>query len=978
MSEETVSFEQLLEERGEKCQLSGNKPLDLVQKQAGLWVVTEGKVDVFTVLEREKEDIYERQHFCRQERGEGLLAIAPARVPAGLKLRAVGKTGTEAVFLSAIELKKIIEAGNYSARLAKIFDSWLTACTEAITLKQPPRKFISLVPASTLESDPDRPLHPLEEVVWIRSSGSAQYLGRADLPELEAGDLFPLTPSSWASCEEALQVETFSTQAVLEEHSSNKIFDVFHSLILRGQVKNMGDRRSREKERRKEKREQDRQASKSALRQLASILQPGLQAPHARIETGLHPLVEACAVLNETLDMNLGLPGDTEEMFEQSRDEPLSVLARQSAFRTRRVRLEGDWWETDSGPLVAYKSETGEPVALIPQGDETYELYDPEDKSYRTVDKEVAGELKTSAAMLYRALPDKELTGWDLLKFSAAGLKKQFFLLLLMGAAGGLLGMLTPIITGFMFDEIIPGAQRGRLVVFIGGLFVAAVASTLFDLTRNFALLSAEGKMQGRLQPAVWDRLLNLPMPFFSEYKVGDLAQRAGGIMAIRQALSGATLTTILSGVFSIFSFFLLFYYSPILALLASGLTLVAIILMGIFSYFKIKYNREMLELGGELSSRVLELIRGISKIRVAGAEERAFSRWADIFTEKRKYSFRAGRIGNLQGVFDAVFQQFGKVLIFGVVAFYLITPDSPGLTTGSFLAFMSAFGQFFSAGLSMASTVVGLVKIVPLYERARPIMETTPEVDRESRQPGELEGSIEMQGVDFRYEESEPLVLEDVSLAVEPGQMVSLVGPSGSGKSTLMRLILGFERPESGSIYIDGMDLAKLNLRAVRRQIGVVMQDAEVQTGSIFKNIVGARPFTRDDAWEAARMCGLAEEIEEMPMGMDTHVSEGGGTLSGGQRQRLLIARALVHKPRVVFFDEATSALDNKTQKTVTESLNGLDATRIVIAHRLSTIREADKIYVVEEGKITETGDYSELMEAEGAFYNLAKRQLA
>ncbi len=978
MTPEHSNLEQRLVELGEVQHLSGNNPLELISEQMGLWVVLEGKVDVFSVFQRDTEDIYERGHVFRQERGECLLPIAPQHAPDGLELRASGKPGTRVVFVDNTDLQTLLDSDDCERRVANIIDSWLGAWAEAITEQQPPREFTELQPGTTIKTEPGIPLHALNNVVWIRSSESAQFLEQHALTTPATDSLFPVPPPTWLTFDSQCDIETFSTTDILRDHDPTQIVATFHSLALTARRDNMLEHRERERQRRRQKRTRDRAENKHTLAKLASILHPDMETPHVHAEVGLPPIVEVCRVLDETLNIDLGLPDDTADLFEHSRETPIDVLSRHSSFRTRRVRLEGRWWETDSGPSIAYREEDDTPVALIPTGQETYTLYDPRNQSYVPVDEEVAGTLKTSASMIYTSLPDKELNAWDLLKFSARGLKKQFVLLLLMGATGGLLGTLTPIITGVLFDEIIPGAQRGRLLVFISGLFIAAVAGMLFDLTRNFALLSAEGKMQGRLQPAIWDRVLNMPMPFFSEYKVGDLAQRAGGIMTIRQALSGATITTVISGVFSVFSFFLLFYYSPTLALLATGLTAISIVLLAVFSYLKIKYNREIAELGGELSSRVLELIHGISKIRVAGAERRAFSRWADVFTEKRQYHYRAGKIGNYQNVFDSVFMLVGKICIFAVVAYYIITPDSQGLSTGTFLAFMSAFGQFFSAGLSLASTVVGLVKIVPLYERAKPILETTPEIDRESKQPGELSGEIEMRGIDFRYNEDSPLVLNDISLNVESGQMISLVGPSGSGKSTIMRLLLGFERPETGSIYYDGMDLFNLDLRAVRRQIGVVMQNAQVQTGSIFKNIVGARPYDRDRAWEAAQMCGLAEEIEEMPMGMDTHVSEGGGTLSGGQRQRLLIARALVHRPRVVFFDEATSALDNKTQKQVTDSLNRLDATRIVIAHRLSTIRQADRIYVVEDGRITETGNYDQLMDDEGAFYRLARRQLA
>jgi ABC-type bacteriocin/lantibiotic exporter with double-glycine peptidase domain len=251
------------------------------------------------------------------------------------------------------------------------------------------------------------------------------------------------------------------------------------------------------------------------------------------------------------------------------------------------------------------------------------------------------------------------------------------------------------------------------------------------------------------------------------------------------------------------------------------------------------------------------------------------------------------------------------------------------------------------------------------------------PEVSETNKHPSELQGAIEVSHLKFRYQADGPLVVRDVSLAARPGEFVAIVGPSGSGKSSLFRLLLGFERPESGAIYYDAQDLAGLDAQAVRQQMGVVIQNARVASGSIFDNIIGSAPLTIDDAWEAARGAGLAEDISQMPMGMYTIVSEGGGNLSGGQRQRLLIARAIVRKPRIFLFDEATSALDNRTQAKVSRTLEALQSTRIVIAHRLSTIVNADRIFVMEKGVLVQIGSYRELADQEGLFRALVKRQL-
>jgi ATP-binding cassette subfamily C protein len=372
----------------------------------------------------------------------------------------------------------------------------------------------------------------------------------------------------------------------------------------------------------------------------------------------------------------------------------------------------------------------------------------------------------------------------------------------------------------------------------------------------------------------------------------------------------------------------------------------------------------------------VLQFLSSISKLRVAGAEVKAFSLWARGFSRQRRHRFKARAVSNGLASFNAGFPLAAQLAIFGF-AVPLLIADTP-LRTGDFLAFMVSFATCLSGMLSASGALISAATVIPLYEQATPILATLPEVDSGKADPGTLTGQVEMQSLRFRYDPDGPLILDDVKVTIRPGEFVALVGPSGSGKSTLLRLLLGFEEPEAGAIFYDGQELAGLDHQAVRSQIGVVLQNGRLMPGDIFSNIVGSSLATLDDAWGAARMAGLDADVEAMPMGMHTVISEGGGTLSGGQRQRLMIARALVRRPKLLFFDEATSALDNRTQSIVSESLDRLQATRIVVAHRLSTIIHADRIYVLEAGRVVQSGSYDDLLEREGLFRELAMRQIA
>jgi len=545
----------------------------------------------------------------------------------------------------------------------------------------------------------------------------------------------------------------------------------------------------------------------------------------------------------------------------------------------------------------------------------------------------------------------------------------------LMGVAGGLLALLMPIMTGIIFDTIIPEASRNQMVQLAVILISVTIAQTLFQVTRGIALVRLEGRMDTRVQSAVWDRLLSLPVPFFRDYTAGDLANRSMGINAIRKMLSGVTLDAVLACIFSVFNLALLFYYDTGMALLALGLAMAMLLVTLLINFLQLRLQRPLMTLEGKNAGMLLQFITGIAKLRVSGTEDRALAEWARTITEKRKLGYKAGTLQNIQVTFSGAFPIIASMAIFAWMVFKI---KSGMMSTGKFLAFNAAYASFQTALLQMSNVVTTSLAVIPLFERAKPILSTLPEIDENKSPPGNLSGDFEAKSINFRYSPDGLLILKEVSIGIRPGEFVAIVGGSGSGKSTLMRLLLGFEEPEAGSIYYDGQPLDTLDIREVRRQIGVVLQNGMLMQGSIFENIVGQSGLTIEDAWEAARMVGIEEDIKAMPMGMHTMVTAGGGTLSGGQRQRLIIARAIVKRPPILFFDEATSALDNRTQAIVSESLERLNVSRIVIAHRLSTIINADRIYVLDKGEMLQCGTYEELMAREGLFAELAKRQIA
>ncbi|NEP16098.1 MAG: ATP-binding cassette domain-containing protein, partial [Leptolyngbya sp. SIO4C1] len=446
----------------------------------------------------------------------------------------------------------------------------------------------------------------------------------------------------------------------------------------------------------------------------------------------------------------------------------------------------------------------------------------------------------------------------------------------------------------------------------------------------------------------------------------------------IRRKLSGTALDAILSGAFALLNLGLLFYYSAKLAVLALLVALLVVSVTVISGAILLKKQRPLLELDGELYGLMVQLINGVSKLRIAGAEPRAFAQWAEKYRQQLRLDLSTQRIEDAVSVFNTTMPTLTAVGLFWLASTLVNLMQDTGFSTGTFLAFSAAYAIFISGATSLSLTLINVLEVIPLWQRSQPILTAQPEINSQKADPGRLTGRICLDRVTFRYRQDGPLILDQVTVEAYPGEFIALVGPSGSGKSTVLRLLLGFETPQSGTVYYDSQDVAGLDITAVRRQLGVVLQNGRINAGSIFENISGGALIALDDAWRAAEMAGFADDVRSFPMQMHTVISEGGGNLSGGQRQRLMIARALALNPKILLLDEATSALDNRTQAIVSESLDRLEVTRIVVAHRLSTIRNADRIYVIKSGQVVQVGSFEQLANQAGVFAQLIKRQVA
>ncbi|MCX3060286.1 NHLP bacteriocin export ABC transporter permease/ATPase subunit [Streptomyces beihaiensis] len=687
-------------------------------------------------------------------------------------------------------------------------------------------------------------------------------------------------------------------------------------------------------------------------------------------EAGTDATYAACKVVADAARIRLVEPGRTGAVSD--RIDPVEQIAVASGIRTRPVRLAGAWWRQDAGPLVGFRAASGAPVALLWRRG-GYEAVHTSGGRRVRVDEDTAEDFEERAVMLYRPLPEGELSPAKLMRFSMRAAAGDVRRLLLSSLVTVGLGALVPLATGQVLGSFVPDAETSLITQVSLAVIVTSIVSAVFTLMQNLTVLRVEGRVESALQPAVWDRLLRLPTRFFSSRSTGELASAAMGVSAIRRLLSGVAPVVVQSATIGAMNLVMLLAFSVPLALTALGMLAVVAVVFLVLGMWELRWQRRLVKLHNKLNNRAFQTLRGLPKLRVAGAESFAYAAWAKEFARSRELQSKAGRVKNMTTVLGAVYLPLCSLTMFMLIA----GPARGTLSAAEFLTFNTAVTMLLTSVTQLTGALISAAAVLPMYEQIKPVLDAEPEVRPAAAQPGELSGAVEARGLSFRYTDDGPLVLDDVSLAIRPGEFVAVVGESGCGKSTLLRLLIGFEEPTSGSVLYDAQDLAALDQAAVRRQCGVVLQNAQPLTGSILDCICGAEAFTQEEAWEAAAMAGLAEDIKRMPMGMHTMIA-GGGAISGGQRQRLMIAQALIRRPRLLFFDEATSALDNETQRIVIDSTRALHATRIVIAHRLSTVLDADRVVVMSAGRIVQQGPPAELLrDTAGRLHELVRRQM-
>ena len=946
-----------------------------------IWFIQSGEVDIYLIgLDIDRQATSTRTFLYKAKEGEVIMSCSDQPFEGGITIMG---TTTEA---------KLIEYDIQDTALFQYpfffynIENWVTTIATKYLKQSLPIDFNFLTKKDTVDLKKGAITAPKDGLLWAKiKSGDFEILGNAGSTKhqtYEADIYFPINKYFWiAAAEKNNELLIRDSEAIPQWQFFEKCINPLRAYCYELMSQQQLDAKKFEQADLELKQVTKTNILRGSLQELNNILETNelSKVDFSKSVTNDH-LFTCCQIIGNAMDKEVVCPKHYNPI---DHSNALFLIAQASKLRFRKVILRENWWRDENGHLLVFEQETKAPRAVIQIKRGDYRIFDPEKGTSKNLTPSIAKGLEPVSYMFFHTF-EKPITNFvELVSFAFKGVKKDGYLLVFAAFLGTLIGLLVPILSDYIFDDAIPTADRNYLWEIIGIMAIVAVIQALLKLTEGILLIRVETKTNATLQAGLMDHLIRLPIRFFKQYSAGDLTLRALTANSIRSIASNTLLSATLAGSFSIINLALLYYYDSSLAWIGLGLAVVGILFIVGIGILKLKYDRDLTETQGDIQGLLFQFLSGIDKIRISGAESRIFALWGEKFKELKTLNFKSGSYQNWVEVFKGSFPFITNIIFFFFIYYYFefskkdSSNDTELITVGSFIAFITAYGQFLNQALSMGFAFITSLNIIPLYERVQPILEAVPETSTDYKDIGKLVGDIEFNHVSFRYDEDQPLVLDDVSFTIKAGEMVAFVGPSGSGKSTVLKLLLGFENPEIGSVYYDDLEFLTLNKDLLRQQLGVVLQNGALMPGSIMKNIIGDAPMTIADAWEAARMAGIEEDIKEMPMGIHTVISEGSSTISGGQKQRLMIARALVHKPRVIMMDEATSALDNRTQKIVKDSLDRLQATRIVVAHRLSTIELADRIFVFDNGKIVQVGSYQELLEQDGLFAKLAKRQI-
>ncbi len=823
-----------------------------------------------------------------------------------------------------------------------------------------------------------------EKIAWIElQEGSFEYPPIPESITKEKNPLFPLIFSCMIEAKTPLIFRSTLTEKLLGKPQLVASLEAFYKFVFFACIykkeKKLADSLVRMQKMRTEEEEQ----FQETFYKLGSVLNDKLAITIT--EEGSQ-LFKAVNIIGEILNTPL-FPALGKNL---NHDMEVREIASNSGIFFRRISLGSpQWWKRGSDPILGFFGEEKTPVALLPQRRGLkkrayYCIVDPIHLEKIPLTESNASLISEEGYVFFEGFPKKLLRFRDFCKTAFKRNLKDVYGLVFLAFCTGLVNLFTPFAMKQLFDAMTFGRDFSLLGQFSIGLLLTAFASSLFSLTKNFAILRIEGLSKIQVVSSLWTRILMLPASFFRKVSSGNLMGSAMLFEGIRSQISQNTIRLLSDIVYCFFYLALMFYYSPAFTALGILGMFLASVIYATCITAQVKLLKRSVELTNVIQGLVVQIISGIPKIRVAGAESRFFGKWGDLFSQKKRTDMK---IQYATGIQSLIFRLFPMLMTGALFSLALImfrktshlnltgSGELP-MTLGTFIGFNTAYSLFISSTLEIFETAYSISAIVPKWKKAKFIGEEELEARPQKVQKVTLKGEVVLDRVFFRYSKEGAWTLQDINFVANPGEMVAIVGPSGCGKSSIVRLLLGFETPEEGEVLYDDADLRDLDMRQVRRQIGVVLQNAGILSGSLYDNIVGAGTYTAEEIERALKLSAFDKDLEKLPMGLNTVLPMGGSSFSGGQRQRLYLARALVSSPKILILDEATSALDNKTQEFVASNLDKIEVTRIVIAHRLSSIMYADRIYVMDQGKIEEVGTFQELAEKGGLFAEMLKRQ--
>ncbi len=951
---------------------AGNLPVDLGNPQYA-WFVDSGTADLFLVETRAGVEQSAAQHVLRASAGRLLLGVLSQTGDTTLGLVAKGMPGTVLRRLPVESLASV-----RCAELAEQVDSWLTDVCRMLSrdVMHQSRPDSLIEPDQTLTTD-NGTLSARRGVVWVSEppAGASLFMSLIDPAQRKSkvGDAardLPLTPVSWLTIMEPVELSACSSETLAEENRLLPALANFRSVAFSLERLNRSlevvDDINLDKARVSLRRTDEEGARRHLFNLYDLDRDKGVGADDPA-------LLEALRIIGRHEGIEFKWP---KQQTTPDSTTLLSDILDMSGVRARRVRLEPEdrWWVGDSGAMLAFRAKDNHPVVLLPGVLGTYREVNPDDGSSARITAARAG-ISTHAWLFYPTLPATSVRSRDLLRLSGKGLKPNLIRYTASGLLAGLIMLLPAIVIGFIADEVIPNQETRLLYSATAALAVFAVLGALFQVFKGMALMRLEGRATSRIEAALWDRLLRLSPSFLRQYPTGELEMRGMTFQKLRDAVQGVVANAALSIIFLSPALILIFFYDPLLGGATTAFSLLSLAVTITLGLRQIAPQGRVLQATRGLSGKLFQVINGIAKLRVESAEGSAFAVWAQDYRKQKQAELELGALETHLQAFSAAL----PVLAGAILLLTITWSGSDKYTIGDFLVVYTVFILFQTAVARLGASFKAVAAIIPALDQIRPLLAEAPETTVDGEPVESLGGDIAFDHVSFRYDPDGPLILDDVSIRAHPGEFIAIAGESGAGKSTLFRLALGLDQPASGAVYYDGRDLKYLNVKQVRQLTGAVPQEIQLHPLDLWDNIVGGNfDATAEDVWRAARIAAIDGDIAAMPMGMLTPVGAGVSVTSGGEGQRISIAHALINKPRILLLDEATNWLDNDNQSRIMDNIATLASTRIVIAHRLSTLRQADRIYVMQAGRIVQTGTFTELVETEGIFQDLVSRQIA